>query len=328
MTRVARLAVAAVLLQALYLPATGQMSPAAAGVAAHPDPLAALDDENPAYAANKRLVFDMWRSIVIAGHVELADEMLQQGYIQHSPVLPTGRAAFKAIFSTVQRGDIPELVSPPLVAIVAEGDLVVMALRAELPEPAGGGRYSSAHFNLFRIEDGRLAEHWHSVQQAPGPNVAAPADGGPQPVTGAEGAAQLALLEAADPALAANKRLVFDAWRNLNDAGRADLIGRFIAPDYLDRDPNGGSGPDSFAGSIAARTGRPVSEFIRAPLVAVVAQGDLVVVVTGREHPHPIRAGGTYTTTWFDMFRIADGRIAEHWNAATKPGGAVPEYGD
>src|ERR1700761_2803285 len=102
--------------------------PGPVGVDGHPDPLSLLADKDPALAANKRLVFDMWRSIVNAGHVELADDMLQEGYVQHSPLLPTGRIAFKAIFSAVERREIPEMVAPPLVSIIAEGALVVMAL--------------------------------------------------------------------------------------------------------------------------------------------------------------------------------------------------------
>lgn len=47
----------------------------------------------------------------------------------------------------------------------------------------------------------------------------------------------------------------------------------------------------------------------------MVAEGDLVALVTMQEHAHPSRAGRTYTTTWFDLFRIADGRLVEHWDA-------------
>jgi predicted SnoaL-like aldol condensation-catalyzing enzyme len=294
-------------------PSAPSSGPAPVEVSSHPDPLALLEDRTPTYAANKRLVFDMWRSVVNAGHVELADGMLLESYIQHSPILPTGREAFKKIFSAVPRRDIPDVVSPPLVTIIAEGDLVVMALREEWPRPDGGGTYTTTHFNLFRVQDGRLAEHWHSVQQPPGANVLQPHEGGPQRVAGALGGAQNALLQAADRRLADNKRLAVDAWRQapktLRGAG-----GRYFAKGLVDHDPFASPGRLAF----------PPSD---APLVAMVAQGDLVVLVTALEHPHPARAGDTYTTTWFDMFRVENGRLAEHWSAALKPGTPIPKYG-
>ena len=37
-----------------------------------------------------------------------------------------------------------------------------------------------------------------------------------------------------------------------------------------------------------------------------------------REYPEPSGPTKKYTTTWFDMFRIVDGKIAEHWDPATK----------
>jgi predicted SnoaL-like aldol condensation-catalyzing enzyme len=307
-------------------PSPAHTGAAPVDVAQAPDALALLDDPDPVLARNKHLVFDMWRSIVDAGHVELADEMLQPGYIQHSPVLPTGRESFKKIFSAVPRRDIPPLVSPPLVTILAEGDHVVMVLREELPQPGGDGHYATGHFNLFRIEDGRLAEHWHSVQQAPGPNVLAPGEGGPQRVVGATGDAQPALLSAAVPSLAANKKLVFDAWRETMEAGRPNLADRFFGPDYIEHDPNGVNGLAGVKSQIAQRPKTPIAPALRQPLVAVVAQGDLVVLVTALEHPHPFRPGETYTTTRFDMFRIDHGRIAEHWDGSVKPGTPMPRY--
>jgi len=299
-----------------------------APVTGYPDPLSLLNDEDPTLAANKRLVFDMWRSVVNAGRTELADDMLQPDYIQHSPVLPTGREAFKAVFSAVPRTEIPKVVSPALVTIIGEGDLVVMALAEELAEPAGDAKYTSTHFNLFRVEGGRLAEHWHSVQAPPGLNVLPPEEGGPQPVTGAVGTAQTTLLQASDPVLAANKRLVFDAWREVIQAGKADKADRYFADNYTEHDPNLASGLAALKARVATQPSGPVADSISDPLVAMVAQGDLVVLVYGREHPHPSRAGKTYTTTFFEMFRIADNRIAERWNGAIKLGAAVPRYGN
>jgi predicted SnoaL-like aldol condensation-catalyzing enzyme len=37
-----------------------------------------------------------------------------------------------------------------------------------------------------------------------------------------------------------------------------------------------------------------------------------------RELPDLEHEGQTYTTTWFDMFRVADGKIVEHWDYGTK----------
>jgi predicted SnoaL-like aldol condensation-catalyzing enzyme len=59
----------------------------------------------------------------------------------------------------------------------------------------------------------------------------------------------------------------------------------------------------------------------------MIAEGDLVVQVLKLELPNPWRAGEHYTTTRMDMFRIADGRIAEHWDASVKPGTVVEEMG-
>jgi predicted SnoaL-like aldol condensation-catalyzing enzyme len=301
-------------------------SAAYAAVVGHPDPLLLLESDDPQLAFNKRLVFDFWRSVVNGGQVELADELLAEGYIQHSPVLPTGRTAFKEIFSVVPRLDpVPALVSPPLVAMVAEGDLVVMAMVETLPEPDGSGSYTTTHFNLFRIEAGRLAEHWHSVQTAPGPEVSLPEAGGPQPVSGLAGLAQYALLEASDPGLARNKRLVFDVWRQIVDAGHEELADLYLAEDYIQHNPNAATGRDGFKAFFATLEDLPIETWIRDPLVAMVAEGDLVVQAIKWEFPHPVHAGRTYTTTWFDMFRIADGRLAEHWDAAARGDMIAPE---
>jgi predicted SnoaL-like aldol condensation-catalyzing enzyme len=311
------LVVLAMLLCACGSAAPQSIAPTATDVAAHPDPLAALHSSDPALAANKRLVFDLWRNVVNAGQVEMAEVLLEEGYIQHSPVLRTGRKAFKEIFSAVPRRDVPELVEPPLVAIVAEGNLVVMALRETIPARDGLPAYTSTHFNLFRVANGRLAEHWHSVQTAPGPDVPLPSEGGPQPVTGVVGAAQRTMLDSADAALAANKRLVFDMWREIVDAGVA-TSGRYFGTGFVDYSVLAGAGPDGFNARFNGRAPTAPEQGIRAPVVAIVAEADLVVLVTMREHPHPSRTGVTYTTTWFDMFRIADGRIVGHWDAALR----------
>jgi predicted SnoaL-like aldol condensation-catalyzing enzyme len=293
-------------------------------VTAHPDALAALGNPDPALAANKRLVFDMWRTIVDAGHTEAADQMLAEGYIQHSPVLRTGRKAFKEIFSVVARREIPALVEPPLVQSIAEDRLVVMSLLERVAASDRTPAYVTTHFNLFRVENGRLAEHWHSVHTPPGSNVPLPEEGGPQPVTGSAGEAQRRLLQSPDLQLARNKRLVFDMWRTVVDAGHEELAANFVHRHFVEHHPDADGGIEGFRRHFSARPERQIRPWINSPVVAIVAEGDLVALIAKQEHPHPARAGRTYTTTWFDMFRIADGRIVEHWDDAV-PGEAAAE---
>ena len=52
-------------------------------------------------------------------------------------------------------------------------------------------------------------------------------------------------------------------------------------------------------------------------IVAVVAEGDLVIVVTPRPLPNPKNPATKYSTSWFDMWRFKDGKADEHWDGAT-----------
>ncbi len=62
----------------------------------------------------------------------------------------------------------------------------------------------------------------------------------------------------------------------------------------------------------------PVAPRVRAPLVAIVAERDLVVLSFTCEFPEPGDRTKRYTTTCYDTFRVANGRIAEHWDSSLK----------
>jgi predicted SnoaL-like aldol condensation-catalyzing enzyme len=64
---------------------------------------------------------------------------------------------------------------------------------------------------------------------------------------------------------------------------------------------------------------KPIPKTLATPVVAVVAEGDLVVVATRRELKNPKDPSKTYTTTWFDMWRMKDGKADEHWDGAELP---------
>ncbi len=60
--------------------------------------------------------------------------------------------------------------------------------------------------------------------------------------------------------------------------------------------------------------------------MAIQAEGNYVTLSFVREYDDPAHKGHKYTTTWFDMFRFDNGKIAEHWDCALmappRPGGS------
>ena len=148
------------LLLALALFAGSAVAQVPVTAGANHDPMLASADAK--LAANKRLVYDFWREVFEGGHMELADKYMAEGYIQHNPMVPTGRAAFVEAFSKrVKPVAIEPRVKAPLVAIVAEGELVVLSFVRENEDPKDATKkYTTTWFDMFRIENGRIAEHW------------------------------------------------------------------------------------------------------------------------------------------------------------------------
>ena len=136
---------------------------------AAPDQAALLQSKDPKLAANKKLVFDMWRAIIQGAHTELAPKYFTEGYIQHNPNVATGRDAMvQYMRSTRPVRDIDPTITFPVVAIMAEGDKVLIATVAYTADPTKPGtKYPGMHFDMFRIEHGKIAEHWDSVPKDP-----------------------------------------------------------------------------------------------------------------------------------------------------------------
>lgn len=127
-----------------------------------PDHAVLLASSDVKLAQNKRLVYDFWREVFEAGHLELAEKYLAESYIQHNPTVPTGRAAFVEFFSKFKKpGPIEPKVLASLVAITAEADLVILSFVRELPDPKDPSKnYTTTWFDMFRVKDGKIVEHW------------------------------------------------------------------------------------------------------------------------------------------------------------------------
>ncbi len=128
---------------------------------------------------------------------------------------------------------------------------------------------------------------------------------------------QQALLQSSDPQLAANKKLVFDFWREVFQARNMDLAPKYMAENYMQHNPTVATGRQPFMDFFGRLERQPVKPTID-NLVTITAERDLVVLAFRRELPDPKNPGQRYTTTWFDMLRIENGKIAEHWDYGTK----------
>jgi predicted SnoaL-like aldol condensation-catalyzing enzyme len=115
-------------------------------------------------AENKKIAYDFWRSVLEGGHLELASQYLTETYIQHNPNVPTGRQAFVDFFGKFAKArPIVDTIQSPLIAIVAEGDRVVFSFKQVHPDPKDPAKsYTTTSFDMFRIESGKIAEHWDS----------------------------------------------------------------------------------------------------------------------------------------------------------------------
>ena len=126
-----------------------------------------------------------------------------------------------------------------------------------------------------------------------------------------------ALIASDDPRLEANKRLVYDMYRIVLQAGLAGRAGEFIVEDYIQHNPNAAQGLAGVQEYIRkTRPERPIQDRIELPLINLLAEGDFVTTAFVR--PEKDADGRTYYTTWFDLFRIANGKIAEHWDPMLK----------
>jgi predicted SnoaL-like aldol condensation-catalyzing enzyme len=142
---------------------------AQARVIAAKDQAALLKDNSPQLAANKKLVFDFLRIVLNAGHIGQADKFVASNVIEHNPMIPSGRTALMKTFGRRPKTDIQPTL-PGLVAILADGDLVTVVSRMEHNDPSKrGAKYTTCHFDMFRVKNGKIVEHWDDDIKGSGP---------------------------------------------------------------------------------------------------------------------------------------------------------------
>ena len=140
---------------------------------------------------------------------------------------------------------------------------------------------------------------------------------------------QLSLLRSGDAQVQRNKRIVFDFWRIVYEGGHAEFAPKYMAESYIQHNPNMASGRQTWLEFFKKiRPPRPIADHIKAPVVSIIGDRDLVMVLTARKVRDRAHPDHIYYITWFDGFRIdAQGLIAEHWDPSEmwvdgKPPGA------
>jgi len=122
-----------------------------------------------------------------------------------------------------------------------------------------------------------------------------------------------------DPKLNVNKQAALHIVRDLLECGHWDEADKYLTKEYLQHNPLAASGRDSVVKFFTSfQKPKPIPAKMETKIVAVVAQGDYVMVAYPREYPDPKDKAKKYYTTWFDMWRFVDGKAAEHWDCAEK----------
>ncbi|MGH9593977.1 MAG: nuclear transport factor 2 family protein, partial [Bryobacteraceae bacterium] len=135
---------------------------------------------------------------------------------------------------------------------------------------------------------------------------------------------QAALLKAGDAKLAANKKAAYDFFRIVLRGRRLDQAEKYMKDDYMQHNSNADTGIKGFKEYFMKLGGPADISNTLDGLVEIQAEGNYVTLSFVREYDDPTAPGKKYTTTWFDMFRFENGKIAEHWDSALKAAPAAP----
>lgn len=112
-------------------------------------------------AANKKTVVDFYNAAINDKDFDKASKYLGGKYVQHNPVAADGPEGLKG-FLAFLRDKFPNAKSE-IKRVFAEGDFVILHVHA-VREP---GTRGNAIVDIFRLENGKVVEHWDVIQPIP-----------------------------------------------------------------------------------------------------------------------------------------------------------------
>lgn len=107
--------------------------------------------------ANREFVRTFTEQVLVGRQLHLLEAYLDDGLIQHNPEIADGVAAFRSALQASANGE-PRIRYDHLHRVLAEGNFVLC-----VSEGWKDGLHSS-FYDLFRVSDGRIAEHWDTVE--------------------------------------------------------------------------------------------------------------------------------------------------------------------
>ncbi len=208
-----------------------------------------------------------------------------QKYIQHNLAVGDGLEGFGAVLNALPPGSA----RVNTVRAFQDGDYVFTHTEYNFFGPKIG-------FDVFRFENDQIVEHWDNLQTTPAqlnPSNRSMIDGP---------------TEASNPAdTDTNKELVRNFVDDILVNGRMERLAAFFDGDnYTQHNPQIGDGLSGLGAALEAMEKQGVT-MIYDRIHRVLGEGNFVLVVSEGS------LGGVHSS-FYDLFRIEDGKIAEHWD--------------
>jgi len=110
-----------------------------------------------------------------------------------------------------------------------------------------------------------------------------------------------------------NQEMVLSWYHDVLVLGHVREASKYMAEDYIEHDPRISGGRAGFIQHYENASARPAE----AKQTATFAQGDYVVIVWQHADKDP-KTSTPYTYATYDVVRVKNGKIQEHWNNAKK----------
>ena len=206
-------------------------------------------------------------------------------YIQHNLAVGDGLAGFGAVLAQLPKGSA----KVNTVRVFQDGDFVFAHTDYNFFGPKIG-------FDIFRFEDGKIVEHWDNLQEKP-------SAANPSGRTMTDGPSVAEDLDKT----AANKAFARAFVDDILIKGKMDkLAGSFNGDRYAQHNPQIADGLSGLGAALQAMAKQGLTmKYDR--IHRVLGEGNFVLAVSEGSF------AGRHTS-FYDLFRVEDGKIAEHWD--------------